>query len=268
MALPILQPAFIMCASPVSSSLPSARTPSPEYIATRLHSIANYKLRLESSQNEPVLRKLLGHIFVYDAIRDHRQNHSVYTSPTQSRRRQQQLQRRQQSENAHRSLLSTVEEDSDTTDSSESSNAKDISNYLSTLPSADLSPSSIQDLATFQQAIASQLATLSQLRLQNASRQLYHMTQGDKDGDELAVEEYDSDEEDDSSDYDSYDGDDGNWRFEDDANENGDSDTDPESVPSEPTSPMSEDFSMSDCPPSDKDLEAGSYFLPIVAVTA
>ncbi|KPI42113.1 uncharacterized protein AB675_5606 [Cyphellophora attinorum] len=243
MALPVLQPAFTMSALPVFSSPPASRTPSPEYIATRLHSIANYKLRLESSQNDPVLRKLLGHIFVYDAIRDHHQNHSVYTSPTQSRRRQQQLQRRQQSERSHLPLLSSVEEEipasTESSDSSSSSsNAEDISNYLSTLPSADIPPSSVQAFVNFQQAIASQLATLSQLRLQNASRQLYHMTTGNDEGDEMAVEEYDSDEDiDDDSDYDSYDGDDADWRFEDDNTETGDSDTDPESVPSEPTSP-------------------------------
>lgn len=67
------------------------------------------------------------------------------------------------------------------------------------------------------------------------------MTQGTDDDDddaELAVEEYDSDDLEDDSDYDSYDGDDRDWRFEDGLRDDeGESDTDAESVPSEPPSP-------------------------------
>ena len=257
MALPMLQPAFMMQASSISSSTCTqpARTPSPEYIATRLHSISNYKLRLESSQNEPKLRKLLGHIFIYDAVREHHQaQQSLYThtTPTASRRREQQLQRRQQSEASRQQPppLSPVHEDESPEDESSSTNEEDIKSYLSTLPD-----SSQQGLLDFQTAIAAQLATLSQLRLENASRQLYQMTQGEAEDDDLAVEEYDSEDIEDS-DYDSYDGDENDWRFEDEdgQTENGDSDSEPPSPTTE--EPLCVKGSM-------KDVHEGSYFLPL-----
>ena len=240
-----------------TSTLPR-RTPSPEYIASRVHSIANYKLRLEASQNEPRLRKLLGHIFVYDAIREHQQSQaSVYTSPPAQRRREQQPRRRQMSETSR--LAHTTTHD-DATNTSNSDNAADIKAYLATLPTPPTVPQSqVHDFAVFQRAIAAQLATLSQVRLEAASRQLYYMTQDDDDADEQAVDEY-AESDDDDSDYDSYDGDDGDWRHDSDfafdwqptnSSENdehdgdGDSDTDPDSVNSAPPSPLSEESPVS-----------------------
>lgn len=229
------------------------RVPSPEYVASRVHSIANYKLRLEASQNEPRLRKLLGHIFVYDAIREHQQTQTtVYTSPPAQRRREQQLRRRQMSESTRLApTMPTTTEAPNTTND----NANEIKAYLATLPTPPTVPQSqAHDFSVFQRAIAAQLATLSQVRLEAASRQLYHMTQDDDEADEQAVEEYAESDEDDASDYDSYDGDDGDWRHDGDfafdwqpANpavaddRDGDSDTDPDSVNSAPPSPVTEE---------------------------
>lgn len=248
-----IQPAMSM----TGSTLP-ARIPCPEYIASRVHSIANYKLRLEASQNEPRLRKLLGHIFVYDAIREHQQAQAtIYTSPPAQRRREQQLRRRQMSESSRLSPTIPAPTSSDAT----TDNAADIKAYLSTLPTQPTAPQpEVHDFTTFQRAIAAQLATLSQVRIEAASRQLYHMTQDNDDADELAVEEYaeSDDDDDDDSDYDSYDGDDGDWRHDSDfafdwrptnasddgpceRDGDGDSDTDPDSVNSAPPSPVSEE---------------------------
>lgn len=79
---------------------------------------------------------------------------------------------------------------------------------------------------------------------------------------EQAVEEYDSNDDDngDDSDYDSYDGE-NDWRFEDedDKTEDGEgSDTDPESVGSEPTSPLTEE--PLGCEQLCKSAAHGSYF--------
>jgi hypothetical protein len=260
LAAPSLQPAMSFSIPAATStnaqSTQAPRIPSPEYIASRVQSIANYKLRLEASQNEPRLRKLLGHIFVYDAIREHKQSQPpTYTSPPAQRRREQQLRRRRQmseSANASSALSSSRIEDDYAPQVSD--NASDIQAYLATIP--DTIPSSqAYDFSTFQEAIASQLATLSQVRLEAASRQLYHMTQDDDDADDFAVEEYASSDDDDAdSDYDSYDGDssddwrnenEGGWAFDHPSNNvshdeddiGGDSDTDPESVNSAPPSP-------------------------------
>lgn len=257
-----LSPGIIMSASAtMSTDVPatlSPRTPSPDYIASRVHSIASYKLRLEASQNEPRLRKLLGHIFVYDAIREHKQSQQpIYTSPFAQRRREQQLRRRRH--NSEAALPSAFSFPSPPPSSADPSppvdNASDIQAYLSRIPST-IPANQAHDFAAFQRAIAHQLATLSQVRIEAASRQLYHMTQDNDSADEVAVEEYapsegDSDS-DDSSDYDSYDGDDwrdrDGWVFDhlsssspstspgsDDADH--DSDTDPDSVNSAPPSP-------------------------------
>jgi len=270
-----------------SQSTPAASpwTPSPEYICNRVHSTANYKLRLEASRNEPRLGKLLGHIFVYDAIREYKQSQaqqSLYTSSPAARRREQQLRRRQMSEASRLSqnLTAVTEEDSDSTPASPD-NAADIKEYLSqaTVPPT-IPQSHSYDIASFQQAIAYQLATLSQVRLEAASRQLYHMTQDDDDADEVAVEEYESDHDDsdDSSDYDSYDGDD-DWRADDlvfdrdedrDDDDHHDSDTDPESVNSEPPSPITEEPMLAGegegkAPQlhMQTQLTGGCYFLPL-----
>jgi hypothetical protein len=167
-----------------------------------------------------------------------------------------------------------------------SDNASDIQAYLATLP--DSIPSSqTYDFTAFQQAIAYQLATLSQVRIEAASRQLWHMTQDDDDADELAVEEYVSSENDDAdSDYDSYDGDtsdsgndwrddnDGGWVFDHPANHaehsddiGGDSDTDPDSINSAPPSPTG-DFGCIDglyslAKADTASAEEPSYFLPL-----
>lgn len=136
-----------------------------------------------------------------------------------------------------------------------SDNASDIKAYLATLPTPPAVPQSqVHDFAVFQRAIAAQLATLSQVRLEAASRQLYYMTQDDDDADEQAVEEYADSDEDDASDYDSYDGDDSGWRHDSDFafdwqptsaadtdERDGDSDTDPDSVNSAPPSPVTEE---------------------------
>ncbi|RMZ79763.1 hypothetical protein DV738_g3161, partial [Chaetothyriales sp. CBS 135597] len=44
-----------------------------KFTANKLQFLANYKLRVESAKNEPGLRHLLGHISIYDAVRDWRQ---------------------------------------------------------------------------------------------------------------------------------------------------------------------------------------------------
>lgn len=237
-----------------------------------MHSIANYKLRMEASQNEPHLRQLLGHIFVYDAIREHKQRQApTYTFPQAHRRREQQLRRRRQmgeSFTASSVLSSTVKED-DSPSKSPSDNAAEIQAYLSTIPSS-VPSSEAHDFSTFQEAIAYQLATLSQVRIEAASRQLYNMTLDDDDADEVAVEEYAGSEDDNAnSDYDSYDGDsddsgsewrndnDSGWVFDHPANNvsqneddiGGDSDTDPESINSAPPSPTG-DFGDCDGPVS------------------
>ena len=262
-----LQPA-LQVKSPYSLDIPTVpsetqpRTPSPDEVATRLHCIANYKLRLESNQNEPNLRKVLGHINIYDAIREHQQKRQIQSSPPVARRREQQLRRRQQSESNRLASLSPIDEDED----SQSENAAEIKEYLSHV--CPPSEEQVQDFASFQRAIAAQLAALSKLRIEAASRQLYHMTQ-DEDDDELAVEEYDetlsdADDSDDSSDYDSYDGD-GDWRvFEDDPSAEDGAESD--SSISEPPSPTTE------APPSqpgatlegcEKKATSVSYFIPL-----
>jgi hypothetical protein len=270
-----------MSFTPVMSAHRQPRIPSPEYIAGRVQSISNYKLRLEASQHEPRLRKLLGHIFVYDAIREHKQaQQPVYTSPPAQRRREQQLRRQRQMCESSPTTTTTLsssecERIAPQQSATPCDNAADIQAYLATLPSSTPS-SQPYDFSSFQQAIAYQLATLSQVRIEAASRQLYHMTQDDDDADEDAVEEYASSEDDGDadSDYDSYDGDssDGgnDWRD--------DSDTDPDSVNSAPPSPTGEfgDVDMltsvtkSSCEEADDarvkaltQVSGGCYFLPL-----
>lgn len=267
--------------SPPSS--PTHRVRSQQYVATRLQCIANYKLRLTASLNEPPLRKLLGHIYVYDAVREHQQANTppqIYTStsPHASRRREQQLRRRQQSETtAATNSLNIISEEVMQPSQSDS--------LTSTLPSPNIPPSQAAAFAAFQSAIASQLETLSQLRVQAASRQLYRMTLSDinssssrsqDEDDEIAVEEYNSDDDTDcgaDSDYDSFDSDDeegANWRFDDEGEPGdelvedmgmGDSDTDADSG-SEPPSPTMEE------PMSKKACSAGAgdgYFVGVGA---
>jgi hypothetical protein len=250
---------------------PQPRIPTAEYVATRLHGIASYKLRLEASENEPRLRKLLGHISIYDAVREHHRSQSVYTSPSMARRRQQQLQRRQQSELGKLApTLNSITEDIEATTETESSNAADIQDYLDSISGPH---TQVQDFASFQRAIEAQIASLSQLRVEAASRQLFHMTNESDDADEQAVEEYDDDYDDESSDYDSYDGDD-DWRnqefvFDDQDSQTHDyeSDTDPDSVNSEPPSPTTEEPTMLDCKgdisPTKISSPESCYFLPL-----
>ena len=287
-----LQPAITMSISPFTTkdqrSTMAPRVPSPEYVAGRIHSIANFKLRLEASQNEPRLRRLLGHISVYDAIREYKQTQQpIFTSPPAQRRREQQLRRRQQMCETASTLssLQTSQPEDDVVTETPLDNASEIQAYLSTIP--DSTPSQqTYDFTTFQSAIAYQLATLSQVRIEAASRQLYHMTQDDDDADELAVEEYASSDNGDS-DYDSYDGDSsegendwrdeksGGWAFDHPANHatdehddiGGDSDTDPDSVNSAPPSPIGE-FPCSDEPSSFAKSESSAvsgpcYFIPL-----
>ncbi|RMD43256.1 hypothetical protein DV735_g1837, partial [Chaetothyriales sp. CBS 134920] len=44
-----------------------------KFTANKLQFLSNYKLRVESAKNEPGLRHLLGHISIYDAVREWRQ---------------------------------------------------------------------------------------------------------------------------------------------------------------------------------------------------
>ena len=190
--------------------------PSIKYTATKLQCISNYKLRIESSKNESRLGRLLGHISIYDAVREWRQSQAKasisnimeatkkFPSPAP----------------VSQSPLRPVQEEPE---SQQSEN--ELQTYLR--------QSQVQSFQDFQAAIELQIATMEQVKA--AHRQLQQMAaDANEDGDE--VEEYESDSEI-NSDYDSYDGEEADWRSEE-GSDSEDSMTDPESARSECASPM------------------------------
>jgi hypothetical protein len=172
-----------------------------------LASISNYKLRIESSRNEPQLRKLLGHISIYDSVREYRNEQLSQTTcpsvhpPCLDRRRQQ-----QQRPTKPKPAPSTNE----------------LQEYL------QLQQVRVPSFQDFQAAIELQLATLSEI--QAASKKVHALSldcptiDAVADSDSTEVEEYcESDSDSDTiSEYDSCD--------DDEDGESEDSMTDPESV--------------------------------------
>jgi hypothetical protein len=207
-----------------SASQSSIVIPALKHTATRLQCLANYKLRIESSRNEPRLGRLLGHISIYDNIREYRREELTKTScpypisdaPLISPPLPPTKQTQQRYSNTEKVSAATTA----------------LEGYVSYVPS-------FQD---FQAAIELQLATLAHIQQSSKSA-----TQPQSDScptiqeESECVEEY-CDSESDVSDYDSYDGDDG-WRDHesDDALSDEDSMTDPESVRSSCSSPVEEE---------------------------
>jgi hypothetical protein len=198
--------------------------PALKHTATRLQCLANYKLRIESSRNEPRLGRLLGHISIYDNMREYRREELMKTScpypisdaplisppsptPKQPQRK-----------------YSTIEK--------VSASATALEEYVSRVPS-------FQD---FQAAIELQLATLAHIQQSSKSAtRTYSDSCPTINEESECVQEY-CDSESDISDYDSYDGDDG-WRDHesDDTLSDDESMTDPESVRSSCSSPVEEE---------------------------
>jgi hypothetical protein len=199
-------------------SQPQIIIPSIRHTATRLQCLSNHKLRLESSRNEPQLRKLLGHISIYDNVRECRREQLSQTAcpseppPYLDTECQQQQKQRTPTTN-------------------------ELQEYL------QLQQVRIPSFQDFQAAIELQLATLSEIRM--ATKKLHALSLDcpsidEDDEDSANVQEYcESDSESDTvSEYDSYDGD-GAWRDDEDEDvESEDSMTDPESVRSGCSSPV------------------------------
>jgi hypothetical protein len=210
--------------------------PDIKHTATRLQCLSNYKLRLESSQNEPHLRHLLGHISIYDNVRDYKKEQmtkaAFVSEPSPAPERPQQQPAKQLDP------------------------SNELQEYLS------LQRVRVPSFQDFQAAIEMQLATLTEI--QSASKRLQALanscpTIDEGDEMEVGVEEYhEGDSHSDTvSDYDSYDGE-GGWRDEEDGAESEGSMTDPESVRSEPSSPVEEK--------SEDDLFAIRPLAPLVCV--
>jgi len=182
------------------------QSPTVNFTVTRLQCIANYKLRLEASRQEHRLCRLLGHISIYDKVRDWRQSQSHQSPQLQT-----------QTHTSRASNLPQIEEKPE----------NELLQYLHlhTAP----------PFADFQAAIEDQLSALAKIRA--ASQKLREMAVESSTGewaieDEVEAEEYSSDS-DTESDYDSHDDHD-----DDEGAESEDSMTDPESVRSECTSPV------------------------------
>lgn len=207
--------------------------PSMKYMATRLQCVSNHKLNRESSRNEPRLRNLLGHISIYDSVREYRREQIISTSfSSEHMSRQQpqaQLHAPQQPQRQHRPQLQRQQ--------SKQTASNDLQDYL------NIDQARVPSFQDFQAAIELQLATLTEIqstsrRLQALSQSCPSIAEGNESVEtELDVEDYCSGS-DSGSDYDSYDGE-GDWRDKEDADSE-DSMTDPESTRSERSSPVEE----------------------------
>ena len=205
------------------------------YMATRLQFISSHKLNRESSRNEPRLRILLGHVSIYDSVREYRRELIISTSfssePMPRRQQPQaQLQTLQRPQQQHRPQLQRQQ-------STKQSASNDLQGYI------NIDQARAPSFQDFQAAIEVQLATLSEIqstsrRLQALSRSCRSIPEVNESVEtEVDEEEYCSDT-DSGSDYDSYDGE-GDWRDDDDVDSE-DSMTDPDSTRSEGSSPVEE----------------------------
>ncbi len=200
-----------------------------KYMATRLQCLSNYKLNSESSRNEPRLRNLLGHISIYDNVREYRKEQIMsFTFSSQPMSREPHLLQSPPPRQPRPQLQRQPPKQSPT---------NELPDYL------NIEQVRVPCFQDFQAAIELQIATLGEI--QTASKRLQALshscpTINEQDVSEVNVEEY-CDESDTASDYDSYDGE-GGWRSDEDneGEESEDSMTDPESVRSECTSPVDE----------------------------
>lgn len=222
-------PASLSSHTPMNfSSQPTLQSilqvPSTKYIATRIGCVSDYKLRLESARQEPRLSNLLGHISIYENVREWRRAQAL-----------QELDRlRMRPLTKHQPKLEVV---------AEAQECQHVS--WEDIPRRQRPDRQHQtdSFEAFQAAIKVQVATME--RIKAAAEELRRMTsdedviEDDEEESHAGAEEYESTSDTDS-DYDSQDGD-ANGQDGDDGADSEDSMTDPESVNSQCCSPAEED---------------------------
>lgn len=203
---------------------PVLQVPCTRYVATRIQCVSNNKLRLEGARQEPRLSNLLGHISIYENVREWRR--------AQALQELNRLKMRPVTKQLHKlEAVAEVQE-------CQHVSWEEIPHQQR--PRRQRVTKSFED---FQTAIKVQMATME--RIKAAAEDLRRMTsdddaiEADVEESHAGVEEYESTSDTDS-DYDSHDGD-ADWQDEEDGADSEDSMTDPESVNSQCCSPVEED---------------------------